>query len=532
MKAAPSAPQIPGHTVVKLLSSRGGFGDVYLFQEEALRREVAIKVIRDHSLEPSVRGRFEAEAKTMAALEHPNVVRIYGTGMTKDGRPYISMMYCPKPTMAERALGGRLSVHEVLDIGVCVAGAVESAHRAGVLHRDIKPANILTMPWGAPGLTDFGVAASLGPEADDDDVGVSIPWSPPEMLFTTTRGSRASDVYSLAATIWHLLVGRSPFELPSGDNTRMSLMSRIRDAVPPGTGRADVPSSLERILRRGMGKDPALRPQTVAELARSLQSVQMEMRLPVCPFVVLEGRSSDPPPVAPSRPGGPAGEPGEGLDRTRRRAPMGEAPVPSTSSGVQRVSPLGESGQSAAGPYAGRPLDGSSGTRPKDLEALTGDPPPGRSGARRAPVADDDPPIGTGLLVAGAAIVAVAALALGYVIFGRGDDRPDPGGPAPQVSQTRAESRPGAPAADVGEIEITAKRKGSTVTFTWTYDGQQDGDDYELDVEVDNGEPVGKYVEEPKYVVREVPQGSEACVVVQVVRKGIPISAASDRVCG
>lgn len=522
MRAAPSAPQIPGHTFVKLLSSRGGFGDVYLYAEQALRREVAIKIIRDQSLDQVARARFEAEAMTMAALEHPNVVRIYGTGTTGDGRPYISMMYCPKPTMAERALGGRMTVHEVLDIGVAVAGAVESAHRAGVLHRDIKPANILTMPWGAPGLTDFGVAASLSADADDDDVGVSIPWSPPEMLFTTTRGSRASDVYSLAATIWHLLVGRSPFELPSGDNTRMSLMSRIRDSAPPATGRSDVPASLDRILRRGMAKDPAMRSQTVAELARSLQSVQMELRLQVSPFVVLENRPPDTPPVTP-RPRPAANT--DGIERTVRRAPIGEAPVPSTSSGVQRVNTLGESGQYKAGPYAGRPLGTTSGARPKDLESVTSDPPAGRPGSRAGEVGDDRP-VGTGVLVAGAAIVAVAALGLGYVVFGRGGDDTETPRPIHSTTDSGAGPRPGP-----GIPRIDWEERAGKFAFSWEYDNEDPGDTYRVTVTTRPGsgkphteDPVT--VDEPEYVVPAT-KGSEVCIFVEVVP--VDLSAGPDR---
>ena len=171
MRSAPTAPSIAGHQFVRLISGRGGFGDVYLYRELALDRDVAIKVIRDPSLDANSRAKFEAEAKAMAALEHPNVVRIYAIGQTREGHPYISMMFCPSPTMAERSVGGRLPLHDVLTIGVVVASAVESAHRAGVIHRDLKPANILTMPGGAPGLTDFGVAASLEADADDDDAG-------------------------------------------------------------------------------------------------------------------------------------------------------------------------------------------------------------------------------------------------------------------------------------------------------------------------------------------------------------------------
>ena len=120
MRLPQQAPEIPGHTYVRLISNKGGFGDVYLFEEVALHRSVAIKVIRDTALDPATQSRFENEARTMAGLEHPNVVRIYATGRARDGRPYISMMHCPKPTLAQRAAAGQLPLSEVLDIGISV----------------------------------------------------------------------------------------------------------------------------------------------------------------------------------------------------------------------------------------------------------------------------------------------------------------------------------------------------------------------------------------------------------------------------
>jgi serine/threonine protein kinase len=448
VRSAPTAPSIAGHQFVRLISGRGGFGDVYLYRELALDRDVAIKVIRDPSLDANSRAKFEAEAKAMAALEHPNVVRIYAIGQTGEGHPYISMMFCPSPTMAERSVGGRLPLHDVLTIGVVVASAVESAHRAGVIHRDLKPANILTMPGGAPGLTDFGVAASLEADADDDDAGVSIPWSPPEMLFTMTRGSRATDVYSLTATIWHLLVGRSPFEVLSGDNTRMSLMTRIRDAAPPPTGRADVPASLERILRRGLAKEPAMRPQTAAELGRSLQAVQNELRLSVSPFVVLENSGG--------QPLGPILEPTTTADSTRRRRAPQDGPAASSSSEIIHVDPIGRTGDNTSGRI-----------KPGDLEGITG-----KSRPRSRPAGSPDRTVGTGTLVAGAALITAAALGLGYVAFGRGSGS-EPRG----RSTTTAGSDQGIPPAP-GRPRVTWEKQGSKNHFVWDYDYGDPGDSY------------------------------------------------------
>jgi hypothetical protein len=127
-------------------------------------------------------------------------------------------------------------------------------------------------------LTDFGIATTKG---GDGPEGLSVPWSPPEILFGTSPGDQRADVYSLGATLWHLLVGRSPFEQPGGDNGTFALMGRIKSEAPPRTQRADVPDSLERLLRQAMAKDPAARPQSAMELIRGLQSIEQELRLPL-----------------------------------------------------------------------------------------------------------------------------------------------------------------------------------------------------------------------------------------------------------
>lgn len=282
---SPPPPAIGGYTPIQRVSS-GGYGDVYLYDEPRLNRKVAIKVIRDPLADPHVRQRFETEAHTMAKLEHPHVVRIYGTGTTDAGQPFISMMFCPNATMAERCVREHMSVDEVLRIGIAMSGALESAHRAGILHRDVKPANILTTPWDEPGLSDFGVAANAA-AADDGDIGVSIPWSPPEMLLGRAKGSPGTDVYSLGATVWTLLVGRSPFEIPRGDNSRMALIGRISNAPVPRTGRIDVPPVLEQILARSMAKDPGQRFRSAADFGRALQSVEIRLQRPVSNMVVL-----------------------------------------------------------------------------------------------------------------------------------------------------------------------------------------------------------------------------------------------------
>ena len=270
--SAADAPRIPGLDVVRPLGS-GGYADVYLYEQQQPRMPVAVKVLKREGLTAAIRRQFVDEANTMAQLaDHPYIVQVFRSEQTADGGAYLVMKYYPPPNLAVRSRAERMSVEEVLRTGIQLASAVETAHRAGIIHRDIKPANVLVSQYGQPGLTDFGIAGRGGHAEDvDEDVGVSVPWSPPEVLYGLSNGDPRSDVYSLAATLWHLLVGRSPFEQPGGDNSAYALMPRIRAVPVPPTGRADVPVSLERLLAHAMAKDPGSRPQTAIELARGLQ---------------------------------------------------------------------------------------------------------------------------------------------------------------------------------------------------------------------------------------------------------------------
>jgi len=281
-------PLIPGLVYREELGG-GGFADVFLYQSLTPRRLVAVKVLRTTDIDAKLAGRFAAEADVMAALEHPHIVRVYDAGMTQDGRPFIEMAYYPSETLAETLRRGPFSVPDVLRIGVQLASAIETAHRAGLLHRDVKPANVLTDRYGQPALSDFGIASRLN-EADDD-VGLSLPWAPPEAIFATSPVDQRSDVYSLAATLWQLLVGRPPFEVPGGDNRPVAMMVRIRDLPPPQTGRGDVPASLERLLAASLSKDPRSRPMTAADFARALGLIEEELRLRPTPFIVERDRS-------------------------------------------------------------------------------------------------------------------------------------------------------------------------------------------------------------------------------------------------
>lgn len=285
-RAAAQPPDLPGYTPLSLVGS-GGYADVFLYEQHMPNRRVAVKVLIPSALSPvASKESFTAEANLMARVSaHPYIVQVFQASISADGRPYLVMEYYPGANFYERAKREQMTVAEVLRTGVQLASAVETAHRAGILHRDIKPANVLTSEFRRPGLTDFGIASAQGPDTATD--GLSIPWSPPESFGDGQLDVR-SDVYSLAATLYTLLVGRSPFEIPNGDNSPLALVSRIERHPLAGTMRADVPASLERLLATAMAKNPNHRPSSAVELARLLQGVESELRLAPTPLELAD----------------------------------------------------------------------------------------------------------------------------------------------------------------------------------------------------------------------------------------------------
>ena len=299
-REASSPPVLPGYEYVRLLGM-GGFADVFLYRQLMPRRPVAVKVLLAASLDDVARSRFRAEADIMASLSHhPSIVTVYQADVAADGRPYLIMEYCSRPGLAQRYRAERMGVAEVLRIAIRLASAVETAHRAGILHRDIKPANVLVTDFGWPALTDFGIAATAG-LASGAMVGMSIPWSPPEMLTDEPGGDVRSDVYSLAATVYSLLARRSPFEVLDAPNGAADLIARIERSPVAPTGRGDVPDSLQSVLERAMSKDPDRRYHSALALARALQQVEAELMLPLTPLDLPEDAPVRPLHTAPSR---------------------------------------------------------------------------------------------------------------------------------------------------------------------------------------------------------------------------------------
>lgn len=460
-------PAIDGYRYVSLLGS-GGFSDVYLYQQDRPTRKVAVKVLVADLKTEGARRRFESEANLMAQLStHPFIVTIYEADITADGHSYLAMEYCSRPSLDVRYRRGPLGVDEVLSLGIQVASAVETAHRAGIVHRDIKPANILVTDYNRPALTDFGISGTT--DSVDDDAGMSIPWSPPEVFHSSNADGIKVDIWALGATLYTLLAGRSPFVRPGGDNSQRELMNRIATAPLPSLRRADVPESLEQALATAMAKSPASRFRSAHAFALALQRIQAELNLSVTPFEVLE--EAHPGDDLPADEGGDATRVRQIVaidpDGTTRSPALGQPVFPDRN--TTRTVPAAGAGTTAALP-AGESTPGAD-----DATVL-------RS-RTRAPEEPTDPRTGDHavvpgkkrpLLVAGAIGAAVLAAAGAIAIL----NLPAPGKEAapPPVSQPPANAIDGLAGNIVPPEDLNGKIDGAKATFSWTNPDERDGD--------------------------------------------------------
>ncbi|WP_223690216.1 serine/threonine-protein kinase [Leifsonia poae] len=318
-RLASTPPELPGLRFIRLLGS-GGFSDVFLYEQQLPKRSVAVKVLLTDSVDDAAREHFVAEANLMAQLSaHPYIVTIHHADIAADGRPYLVMEYCSGASLGDRFKRERFSAEDALRTGVRLSSAVATAHSVGILHRDIKPANVLTTDFGWPALTDFGIASTLeelpvhtaslsdlrGGVVDTGtsgsrSVGLSVPWSPPEMFGDDPQPDVRSDVFSLAATIHTLLAGRSPFEVPGRSNGTLDLIGRIERGMITPIDRDDLPRSLVSAVQKGMATRREDRFATAVDFARALQRVELELGFAPTSIDVPNLRVVDERPVAPS----------------------------------------------------------------------------------------------------------------------------------------------------------------------------------------------------------------------------------------
>ena len=261
-----------GSYVIDSLLGAGGMGQVYLAHDRKLKRKIALKILPlEFSADPERVRRFEHEARAVSALNHPGIVTIHDFG-AKEGWHYIATELVEGKTLHALIHEG-LGLKEILTIGMQVAEALSAAHGAGVIHRDIKPENIMVRPDGYVKVLDFGLAKRIAVPTESGSAftkvtqaGVvmgTLPYMSPEQA-AGEAVDHQTDLWSLGAVLYEMVAGRTPFVRDS----RQATLNAILASQPEPISAA--PPELDRILRKALEKDLALRYQAAADLRTDL----------------------------------------------------------------------------------------------------------------------------------------------------------------------------------------------------------------------------------------------------------------------
>jgi len=303
----PDSPGRPGHPEriggyrIERLLGAGGGGQVFLAVQESLNRYVALKVLAPRLADdPDFVRRFQREARAAAALNHPNVVVVHDVG-SADGAHYLSMEYMPGGTLEDRLNArGALPWREVLEVLRDAASGLAYAEASGVVHRDVKPANLMRAENGVVKLADLGLASAPGESADDS--GSPVYGTPHFIAPEQARGESVdhrADLYSLGASAYRLLSGRTPFE---GDSTREILRGHLhREPRPLVELVPGLPGPLDALVADLLAKAPDERPQSASEVLRRIDELRAAAdggaapsaaRRSVLPWILIAGVAS------------------------------------------------------------------------------------------------------------------------------------------------------------------------------------------------------------------------------------------------
>src|SRR5438309_3482137 len=277
---APGAERIRAHTelaVDRVLDQRyrilrpigaGGSSQVYLAQDTALGREVAIKVLDPHAASDStLRKLFVKEARALAQLSHPNIVGVYDVGEV-DGLPFIVMEYVAGSSLKQRIeRTGALPLADAVRLTDSIASGLSFAHSRGIIHADLKPSNILLDNNDKPKICDFGIARTPAEDSDSPQLFATALYVAPERV-EGRPASVPSDVYGLGLVLYEMLVGKPPFT--SGNAAVLLRDHVVRPPVPPSHLRPSIPKDVDTVVLKTLPKDPGLRYHKATEIGDAL----------------------------------------------------------------------------------------------------------------------------------------------------------------------------------------------------------------------------------------------------------------------
>jgi Tol biopolymer transport system component/predicted Ser/Thr protein kinase len=278
-----------GHFRILRELGKGGMGEVYLAEDTKLGRQVALKVLPEEiTQDRERRGRFQREARAVAALNHSHIVTVHSVEEI-EGRDVLVLEYVRGKTLAEAIPRGGLSLAPFLEIAIPLTDAVAAAHRQGVIHRDLKPRNVMLDHEGRVKVLDFGLArvergsSANGPTATTSAANLvsteegrilgTVAYMSPEQLEGRPVDHR-TDIFSLGILLYELSTGRRPFQ---GESQASVISAILRDEPPSVTElKADLPRHLARILRLCLAKDPERRYQTALDVRNELVLLKEE----------------------------------------------------------------------------------------------------------------------------------------------------------------------------------------------------------------------------------------------------------------
>jgi hypothetical protein len=273
---------------------RGGMGVVYRAVDMRMDRRVALKVIApDLAADPGFRTRFQRESRVAATLEHPHIVPVYEAGDV-EGQLFMAMRFIDGADLAAVIRdGGSLAPERVARLAIQLGGALDAAHRAGMVHRDVKPANALLSGRGEDEhafLSDFGLTRDASSQSGLTRTGEwlgTVDYAPPEQIQGTHVDAR-SDVYAFGCVIFHALTGRAPFVGPPA----AKLFGHLSGPIPAAREvRPGIPPGVDEVLRRALAKAPSDRFPSAGDLGRALAACVAGVRNQQPERTVATGRA-------------------------------------------------------------------------------------------------------------------------------------------------------------------------------------------------------------------------------------------------